>query len=93
MYPEMIQFRENGKFFTEPIEATTVQEAFHICMNYLLESGFTNSQEKSFKRILLDSNECIMSTMWDRAILEEKNGTHTIFCIYDTGGWRFFGRV
>ena len=93
MYQEMIQFRENGKFFTEPIEAATVQEAFHICMNYLLESGFTHSQEKSFKRILLNSDECVMSTMWDRAIMEEKNGTYTIFCIYDTGGWRFFGRV
>ena len=89
----MFQLRENGKFFTDPISAKTIQEAFSICIEGLLERKFMTSVPQKFTRVLLSSEESVHSSMWEYALLEEKNDTHSIFSIYDTGGWRFFGRV
>jgi hypothetical protein len=31
--------------------------------------------------------------MWDRAVAAEENDIKAVFCLFDHGGWRFFGRV
>jgi hypothetical protein len=91
--------RQNGKFFTDPIKAETITIAFLLCVRGLFDAGYTSMNfmdlifNRRFKTTLRGADEPVMSFMWKRMQAAQENDVRMIFSIFDSGGWRFFGRV
>jgi len=84
----MIHERLAGKFYTDPVQASSRQNAFLQVVNEMgLDPGTT------FTSTLMPADEEVVSFMWHRAVFLQAEGAYGVFCLYDYGGWRFFGRI
>jgi hypothetical protein len=90
---------QNGTFFTDPIKAGHIFMAFAMCLrglvgaDYLSKAKLLSLIPANFKKTLMCHGETVMSFMEKRMVAAVENDVRMIFCLFDHGGWRFFGRV
>jgi hypothetical protein len=87
MGAQMIHERLAGKFYTDPVQANSRQNAF------LQVVGELGVEVEEFIPVLMPADDEVISFMWHRAVLLQAEGAYGVFCLYDYGGWRFFGRI